>query len=125
MLFKRTGHTVTLGVFSSASTAKLQGELLLDTICDERPSREDSQTQSAVANSLRIRVPLETANESTVDALHTLCARQKGAAKCVGLTWNARAIHGRDGGGRLYVMPDRNFIAGRELCGRGAVRVID
>ncbi|HYM09068.1 MAG TPA: DNA polymerase III subunit alpha, partial [Terriglobales bacterium] len=25
-------------------------------------------------NSLRIRVPLETANESTVDALHTLCA---------------------------------------------------
>ncbi len=32
-------------------------------------------------NSLRIRVPLETASESTVDALHTLCAQQKGEAK--------------------------------------------
>ena len=34
-------------------------------------------------NSLRIRVPLETANESTVDALHTLCAQQKG--RCQGV----------------------------------------
>ena len=42
-------------------------------------------------NSLRIRVPLETANESTVDALHTSVPGKKGRPRCC-LTWNARAI---------------------------------
>src|SRR5207253_8635109 len=31
--------------------------------------------------SLRIRVPLETSSEATVDALHALCAQRKGEAK--------------------------------------------
>jgi DNA polymerase-3 subunit alpha len=77
-------------------------------------------------NSLRIRVPLETANESTVDALHTLCARQKGAAKVlfdVERQGDFMVVMEAEG---YNVMPDRNFIARvEELCGRGAVRVID
>ena len=77
-------------------------------------------------NSLRIRVPLETANESTVDALHMLCAQQKGAAKVlfdVERQGDFMVVMEAEG---YNVMPDRNFIARvEELCGRGAVRVID
>ncbi len=77
-------------------------------------------------NSLRIRVPLETANESTVDALHTLCAQQKGAAKVlfdVERQGDFMVVMEAEG---YNVLPDRNFIARVEqLCGRGAVRVID
>ena len=77
-------------------------------------------------NSLRIRVPLETANESTVDALHTLCAGQKGAAKVlfdVERQGDFMVVMEAEG---YNVLPDRAFIARvEELCGRGAVRVID
>ena len=77
-------------------------------------------------NSLRIRVPLETANEYTVDALHTLCAQQKGAAKVlfdVERQGDFMVVMEAEG---YNVLPDRNFIARvEELCGRGAVRVID
>jgi DNA polymerase-3 subunit alpha len=77
-------------------------------------------------NSLRIRVPLETANESTVDALHSLCARRKGAAKVlfdVERQGDFMVVMEAEG---YNVLPDRNFIARvEELCGRGAVRVID
>src|SRR5579862_2818917 len=77
-------------------------------------------------NSLRIRVPLESANESTVDALHTLCARQKGTAKVlfdVERQGDFMVVMEAEG---YNVLPDRNFIARvEELCGRGAVRVID
>jgi DNA polymerase III subunit alpha len=77
-------------------------------------------------NSLRIRVPLETANESTVDALYTLCAQQKGAAKVlfdVERQGDFMVVMEAEG---YNVLPDRNFIARvEELCGRGAVRVID
>jgi DNA polymerase-3 subunit alpha len=77
-------------------------------------------------NSLRIRVPLETANESTVDALHTLCARQKGAAKVlfdVERQGDFMVVMEAEG---YNVLPDRAFILRvEELCGRGAVRVID
>jgi DNA polymerase-3 subunit alpha len=77
-------------------------------------------------NSLRIRVPLETANESTVDALHSLCARWKGAAKVlfdVERQGDFMVVMEAEG---YNVLPDRNFIARvEELCGRGAVRVID
>ncbi|MGH9504923.1 MAG: DNA polymerase III subunit alpha [Terriglobales bacterium] len=77
-------------------------------------------------NSLRIRVPLDTANESTVDALYTLCAQQKGTAKVlfdVERQGDFMVVMEAEG---YNVLPDRNFIARvEELCGRGAVRVID
>ncbi len=77
-------------------------------------------------NSLRIRVPLETATESTVDALYTLCAQQKGEARVlfdVERQGDFMVVMEAEG---YNVLPDRNFIARvEELCGRGAVRVID
>jgi DNA polymerase III subunit alpha len=93
------------------------------TVNDISPLEE---AKVPLPNSLRIRVPLETANESTVDALHTLCARQKGAAKVlfdVERQGDFMVVMEAEG---YNVQPDRNFIARvEELCGRGAVRVID
>src|ERR1700724_1473046 len=77
-------------------------------------------------HSLRIRIPVETSSEGTVDALHTLCAQQKGAAKVlfdVERQGDFMVLMEAEG---YNVLPDRNFIARvEELCGRGAVRVID
>jgi len=76
--------------------------------------------------SLRIRVPLETSSEATVDALHALCAQRKGEAKVlfdVERQGDFMVVMEAEG---YNVQPDRNFIARvEELCGRGAVRVID
>src|SRR5271155_5130402 len=76
--------------------------------------------------SLRIRIPLETANESVVDDLHALCAQRKGEAKVlfdVERQGDFMVVMEAEG---YNVHPDRNFVARvEELCGRGAVRVID
>ncbi|HEX3354828.1 MAG TPA: DNA polymerase III subunit alpha [Terriglobales bacterium] len=76
--------------------------------------------------SLRIRIPLETSSESTVDALQVLCAQRKGEAKVlfdVERQGDFMVVMEAEG---YNVQPDRNFIARvEELCGRGAVRVID
>jgi len=76
--------------------------------------------------SLRIRIPAETANESTVDDLHLLFAQRKGEAKVlfdVEREDDFMVVMEAEG---YNVQPDRNFIARvEELCGRGAVRIID
>jgi DNA polymerase-3 subunit alpha len=76
--------------------------------------------------SLRIRIPLETSSEATVDALHMLCAQRRGEAKVlfdVERQGDFMVVMEAEG---YNVQPDRNFIARvEELCGRGAVRVID
>jgi len=76
--------------------------------------------------SLRIRIPIETATESTVDALHSLCLQKKGEAKVlfdVERQGDFMVVMEAEG---YNVQPDRNFMARvEELCGRGAVRVID
>jgi DNA polymerase-3 subunit alpha len=76
--------------------------------------------------SLRIRIPLETSSEGTVDALHSLFAQRKGEAKVlfdVERQGDFMVVMEAEG---YNVEPDRNFIARvEELCGRGAVRVID
>jgi DNA polymerase-3 subunit alpha len=74
---------------------------------------------------LRIRIPLELATGSTVDALHELCNERKGEAKVlfdVEREGDFMVVMEAEG---YNVMPDRNFL-GRveELCGRGCVRVI-
>src|SRR5713226_5359608 len=93
------------------------------TVNDISPLEE---AKVPLPNSLRIRVPLETATESTVDALYTLCAQQKGAAKVlfdVERQGDFMVVMEAEG---YNVLPDRDFIARvEELCGRGAVRVID
>jgi len=74
---------------------------------------------------LRIRIPLATATDNTVDALHALCRESKGEAKVlfdVEREGDFMVVMEAEG---YNVMPDRNFL-GRveELCGRGSVRVI-
>jgi DNA polymerase-3 subunit alpha len=74
---------------------------------------------------LRIRIPLGSANDGTVDALYALCSERKGEAKVlfdVEREGDFMVVMEAEG---YNVMPDRNFL-GRveELCGRGSVRVI-
>jgi DNA polymerase III subunit alpha len=79
-----------------------------------------------LAKSLRIRIPLESTTETTVDALHSLCLQKKGEAKVlfdVERQGDFMVVMEAEG---YNVQPDRNFVAQVEqLCGRGAVRVID
>jgi DNA polymerase-3 subunit alpha len=84
------------------------------------------EAKPKLPRSLRIRVPLETATEQTIDALHSLCAERKGEAKVlfdVERAGEFMVVMEADG---YNVLPDRYFISRvEELCGRGAVRVID
>jgi DNA polymerase III subunit alpha len=74
---------------------------------------------------LRIRIPLETSLESTVDDLHALFQERKGEARVlfdVERSGDFMVVMEAQG---YNVLPDRNFIARVEqLCGRGSVRVI-
>ena len=76
--------------------------------------------------SLRIRIPLEKASETTVDELHLLFSQRKGEAKVlfdVERNGDFMVVMEAEG---YNVLPDRSFIARvQELCGRDAVRVID
>jgi DNA polymerase-3 subunit alpha len=77
-------------------------------------------------SALRIRIPLETAAESTVDALHNLFQSCKGQARVlfdVERQGDFMVVMEAEG---YNVQPDRNFIARVEqLCGRGSVRIIN
>jgi DNA polymerase-3 subunit alpha len=76
--------------------------------------------------SLRIRIPVENAKDSLVDELHALFSQRKGEAKVlfdVERQGDFMVVMEAEG---YNVQPDRNFLARvEELCGRGAVRVID
>jgi DNA polymerase III subunit alpha len=76
--------------------------------------------------SLRIRVPLESASDSTIDELHLLFSQRKGEAKVlfdVERAGDFMVVMEAEG---YNVLPDRAFITRvEELCGRGAVRVIN
>ncbi len=79
-----------------------------------------------LAKSLRIRVPLEAASETTIDDLHLLFSQRKGEAKVlfdVERAGDFMVVMEAEG---YNVLPDRSFVAKvEELCGRGAVRVIN
>ncbi|MGC1226969.1 MAG: DNA polymerase III subunit alpha, partial [Candidatus Sulfotelmatobacter sp.] len=74
---------------------------------------------------LRIRVPLESSGENTIDDLHLLFTERKGEARVlfdVERAGDFMVVMEAEG---YNVLPDRNFIARVEqLCGRGSVRVI-
>ena len=76
--------------------------------------------------SLRIRLLTENASPSVVDDLHLLFSQRKGDAKVlfdVERSGDFMVVMEAEG---YNVLPDRSFIARvEELCGRGAVRVID
>jgi DNA polymerase III subunit alpha len=75
--------------------------------------------------SIRIRIPLESATESTVDRLHGLFAERQGEAKVLfDLERQGDFMVVMEAEG-YNVLPDRSFIGRVEqLCGRGSVRVI-
>jgi hypothetical protein len=75
---------------------------------------------------LRIRIPLGTATDGTVEALHALFNERKGEARVlfdVERDGDFMVVMEAEG---YNVLPDRSFL-GRveELCGRGSVRVIN
>jgi len=84
------------------------------------------EAQPKLPRSIRIRVPLDTATEATVDALHAICHERKGEAKVlfdVERPGDFMVVMEADG---YNICPDRSFITRvEELFGRGAVRVID
>jgi DNA polymerase-3 subunit alpha len=76
--------------------------------------------------SLRIRIPLEKASETTVDELHLLFSQRKGEAKVlfdVERAGDFMVVMEAEG---YNVLPDRSFVNRvQELCGRDAIRVIN
>jgi DNA polymerase III subunit alpha len=84
------------------------------------------QAQPKLPRSLRIRIPIDGADEQKVDALHSLCSTRRGEAR---LLFDVE----RDGDFMVVmepegynVLPDRTFIARvEELFGRGSVRIVD
>jgi DNA polymerase III subunit alpha len=84
------------------------------------------EAKPKLPRSIRIRIFSDAASDSTVDALHALCRDRRGEAKVlfdVERKGDFMVVMEAEG---YNVQPDRNFI-GRveELCGRGAVRIID
>jgi DNA polymerase-3 subunit alpha len=84
------------------------------------------EAKPPLPRSLRIRIPLESATESTVDALHTLFTERKGEAKVLfDVERQGDFMVVMEAGG-YNVQPDHTFIARvEELCGRGSVRIIN
>jgi DNA polymerase-3 subunit alpha len=84
------------------------------------------EAQPKLPRSIRIRVPLESASAATVDALHSICHERPGQAKVlfdVERAGDFMVVMEADG---YNVCPDRSFITRvEELCGRGAVRIVD
>jgi DNA polymerase-3 subunit alpha len=74
---------------------------------------------------IRVRIPLETSEEATIDNLHSLFVERKGEARVlfdVERQGDFMVVMEAEG---YNVLPDRNFITRVEqLCGRGSVRVI-
>jgi DNA polymerase-3 subunit alpha len=84
------------------------------------------EAQPKLPRAIRVRIPLETATPTTVDALHSICQERKGEAKVlfdVERPGDLMVVMEADG---YNVCPDRSFINRvEELCGRGSVRIID
>ncbi len=85
---------------------------------------EDAQPK--LPGYLRIKVPLESASEATIDNLQALCRERKGEARVLfdlERKGDFTVVMEAEG---YNVLPDRAFIRRVEdLCGRGSVRVID
>jgi DNA polymerase-3 subunit alpha len=86
-------------------------------------SLEDAKV--SLPRAIRIRLPLETAGENTVDDLHALFLERKGEARVlfdVERQGDFMVVMEADG---YNVQPNGSFIARVEqLCGRGSVRIV-
>ena len=75
---------------------------------------------------IRIRVPLETTTEATIDALHQAFTESKGAAQVLfDVERKGEFMVVMEAAG-YNVQPDRAFVNRIEqLCGKGSVRRVD
>jgi len=84
------------------------------------------EAQPKLPRSIRIRIPLDTATSTTVDALHAICQDRKGEAKLmfsVDRPGDFMVVMEPAG---YNVCPDRSFITRvEELFGHGSVQIID
>jgi DNA polymerase-3 subunit alpha len=84
------------------------------------------EAKPKLPRSLRIRLPLDTAQPETVDALHNLFRERQGEAKVLfnlERSGDFMVVMEADG---YNVQADRVFISrAEELCGRGSVQVVD
>ncbi len=123
--FKKIGEKVKLEV-----PVLVRGGLRIEEGVNPKLTANDiiplEDAKVPLPRALRIRIPLDTATETTVDALHALCMLRKGEAKVlfdVERQGDFMVVMEAEG---YNVQPDRNFMARvEELCGRGAVRVIN
>src|SRR5579859_5640913 len=122
--FKRIGDKVKLEVpvLVKAGVRIEEGANPKITAAEIQPLEE---AKVPLPRAIRIRVPLESSGETTVDALHTLFLERKGEAKVlfdVERQGDFMVVMEAEG---YNVLPDRAFIAKVEqLCGRGSVRII-
>src|SRR6202046_445647 len=122
--FKRIGDKVKLEVpvLVKAGVRIEEGVNPKLTAAEIQPLEE---AKVPLPSAIRIRVPLETSVETTIDDLHTLFLERKGEAKVlfdVERQGDFMVVMEAEG---YNVIPDRNFIARVEqLCGRGSVRII-
>jgi hypothetical protein len=122
--FKRIGEKVKLEVpvLLKAGVRIEEGANPKITAAEIMPL-EDAKVP--LPKAIRIRIPLENSQETTVDTLHTLFLERKGEAKVlfdVERQGDFMVVMEAQG---YNVLPDRNFIASVEqLCGRGSVRII-
>jgi DNA polymerase-3 subunit alpha len=83
------------------------------------------EAQVPLPKALRVRIPLESATDGTVDALHALFNERRGEARVlfdVERAGDFMVVMEAEG---YNVMPDRSFIGRVEvLCGPGSVRII-
>jgi len=84
------------------------------------------EAKANLPRSVRIRVPLDTATETTIDALHAICHERKGEAKVMFAMERSGDFMVVMEADRYNICADRSFITRvEELCGRGAVQIID
>jgi DNA polymerase III alpha subunit len=122
--YKRIGDKVKLEVpvLVKAGVRIEEGANPKITAAEIQPLEE---AKVPLPRAIRIRLPLETAAEATVDDLHALFLERKGQAKVlfdVERQGDFMVVMEAEG---YNVLPDRNFITRVEqLCGRGSVRII-
>src|SRR5579872_3145493 len=122
--YKRIGDKVKLEVpvLVKAGVRIEEGTNPKITAAEIQPLEE---AKVPLPRAIRIRIPLDSAGEPTVDDLHMLFLERKGDARVlfdVERQGDFMVVMEAEG---YNVLPDRNFIARVEqLCGRGSVRVI-
>jgi DNA polymerase-3 subunit alpha len=84
------------------------------------------EAKPRLPKAIRVKIPLDSATEQTVDELHSFFTSHRGDARVLFDVERAGDFMVIMEAESYNVLPDRAFIARvEELCGRGAVRVVE